>query len=201
MSPELRHREWQLQHGLDDSLFGLDGFLAGDQDVGQVVVMRAEWHALVAVRIAYLARQFVAQRGNDPFAIDDRQQADHADTQHKRLDNPPARDACGHQRRHLVVALQPGDREHGGDQRGNSAHQVKEPGHAGAVVCCQQHQDAALLIGGVDKLVQVAHEVAYGIDARQRQKAHQKDLDEHGKDVAIDQTHAIPFPAYIYPGE
>ena len=74
----------------------------------------------------------------------------HGRNQNRRED-PQRRDAGGRKCRHFSMALQPGDRKHGRNQRQQTANPVEEGDRSQAVIAADDNRQAPLLVGKFDE--------------------------------------------------
>ena len=97
-----------------------------------------------------------------------------------------ARDAGREQRRHFMMALDPRDGEHHGHEREDAARAIEERDRAVGVVADQHAEQAAVLVGVVDEVVEVAEGIDHDVQPDEAQKADDQHLHELTQHVAVD---------------
>ncbi len=107
-----------------------------------------------------------------------------------RHDDRLRRNAGGHQRRQLVVPLNPGDREHGRDHGQDGAGAIEEVDRPIGVEAAHQLQQVAVLLGVAHELVEIAEGVEDDIQPGQAAPANEEHLHELSQQVAVDDPHA-----------
>ena len=140
----------------------------------------------VAADVFGVGGQVLADVGHHELAVGGGGQAD-ADGRHQ--DGPKharARDSGREQRSHFVMALDPGDGEHHGDEREHAAGAVEERDAAIGVVRAHDLDQIAVLAGVVDEVVEVAEGIDHDVQPDETQQADDEHLDELAQHVAID---------------
>ena len=117
---------WQHEAGVDDLLRGGHDLLAAEQDVGLAVEARLHDRFLFAAEVLGIGGQVLADVRHDEFAVGGGEQADADRGQQHGPQHAEPRDAGGQEGGHFVVPLDPGDREHHGDEREHAAGAVEE---------------------------------------------------------------------------
>ena len=90
------------------------------------------------------------------------------------------------QRGHFVVALNPRDREHDGDERHGAASAVEENDRLERIVGGHRAEQVAMLLGVVDEMIEMAEGVDHDVETDEAHQADHKDLDELAQHVAVD---------------
>ncbi len=103
----------------------------------------------------------------------------YADGGHQhRAQHTCARDSGCQERGHFVMALDPGDRKHHGNEREHAAGAIEKSDATVGVILAHDLQQVAMLTGIVDEVVEVAEGIDHDVQPNETHQADDEHLDE-----------------------
>ncbi len=134
-------------------------------------------------------------RGSEVSRFDRAEQTDHNRRHDQGKGDSPTGNSGRHERRHLVVPLQPANRQDGCQQADDPAADVEKPGQAGGIIRTEALPVAARFTAVFEELREIPHQVRDDVNTHEARKRDHEDPDILTQEVALNNVHGESIPS------